>query len=226
MSHVVDFFTGRYGASGNIIVSIIFFAMAILGVIIATHGRGAMIWLVSVCGMIVGILTGAMLGLLVFDSFILMLLLAAAGGVLLLLLVKFVKSFGYFIGIGALGFFLAFTITSAMYTTNTRITENTILLIDMAAGIIMGLLAAIKSKYTVSVITAASGGVIASVSLLALFRFYFADWKTWIIALIIAAVGMIVQIRVYDIKPADKPRKPKHGVKTTAPKTRNKHAKK
>ncbi|MGN0182006.1 MAG: hypothetical protein ACI4DP_06300 [Candidatus Ornithomonoglobus sp.] len=226
MSHVVDFFTGRYGASGNIIVSIIFLAMTILGVVIATHGRGAMIWLVSVCGMIVGILGGAMIGLLVFDSFLLMLLFAVAGGVLLLLLVKFVKSFGYFIGIGALGFFLAFTITSAMYTTNTRITENTILLIDMAAGIIMGLLAAIKSKYTVSVITAAAGGVIASVSMLALFRFYFADLKTWIIALIIAVIGMIVQIRVYDITPPEKRKKPKHGVKNTIPKPQNKHAKK
>lgn len=224
MSHVVDFFTGRYGASGNIMVSIIFLAMAVLGVVIATHGRGAMIWLVSICGMIVGILGGAMTGLLVFDSFILMLLFAVAGGALLLLLVKFVKSFGYFIGIGALGFFLAFTITSAMYTTNTRITENTILLIDMAAGIVMGLLAAIKSKYIVSVITAGAGGVIASVSILALFRFYFADRKTWIIALMIAVIGMIVQIRIYDIKPTGKRKTPKHGVKNTIPKAKSKHA--
>lgn len=226
MSHVVDFFAGRYGASGNIIVSIIFLAMMILGVVIATHGQGAMIWLVSICGMIVGIMGGAMAGLLIFDSFLLMLLFAAAGGVILLLLVRFVKSFGYFIGIGALGFFLAYTITSEMYTTNTRITENTILLIDMAAGIIMGMLAAIKSKYTVSVITAASGGVIASVSILALFRSYFTDWKTWIIALIIAVAGLAVQIRVYDIKPPEKRKKPKHGVRNTIPKLRGKHTKK
>lgn len=222
MSHIVDFFTGRFGASGNIIVGIIFLAMTVLGIVIAARGRGAMIWLVGACGMLVGILGGAMAGLLIFDSFLLMLLFAALGGTAGLLVVKFFKSLGYFIGIGALGFFLAFTVTPEIYTTNTQITENTVLLIDLAAGLAMGLLAAIKSKYTVSVITAASGGVMAAVSFLALFKFYFADIKTWILAAAIAAAGLVIQIRVYDIKPAKKKR-PKHAAKTTAPKPKTKH---
>lgn len=221
MSHVVDFFTGRYGASGNVISGIVFISIAFLGLAIALRGRGAMIWLVSACGLIVGIISGAMIGLLVFDSFILMLVFGFLGGTALLLLVRFVKSVGYFIGIGALGFFLAFSITSEMHLTNTRITENTIMLADLMVGIIMGLLAAAKSKYIVTIITAASGGVIAAISILALLRCYFADWRTWLLAAAIAIGGLVVQVRVYDL--AKRERKPEH-VKKKYRKPQPKHA--
>ena len=195
MSHIVDFFTSRFGSGGNIIVGIIFLAMAV----IALRGRQIMVWLVGFCGLCLGILFGAAAGLLIFDSFIIMLITAFAGGMLLLLLVKYVKSIGYFIGIGALGFFIAFTVTSELYIDSTRITENTLLLADLVAAIIMGILAAIQSKYIISVITAAAGGMIASISILALFGKYFADWKMWFLALVIAVFGMVMQVRIYDL---------------------------
>lgn len=199
MSHIVDFFTSRFGSGGNIIVGIIFLVMAVMGVLIALRGRQIMVWLVGFCGLCLGILFGAAAGLLIFDSFIIMLITAFAGGMLLLLLVKYVKSIGYFIGIGALGFFIAFTVTSELYIDSTRITENTLLLADLVAAIIMGILAAIQSKYIISVITAAAGGMIASISILALFGKYFADWKMWFLALVIAVFGMVMQVRIYDL---------------------------
>lgn len=199
MIHVVDFFTRTFGVGGNVLVAFIFLVMAVLGVIIAMRGRGAMVWIVSVCGFVVGILLGAMIGILVFDSLIMMIILAAVGGVLLLYGVRSVKSIGYFVGIATLSWFLAFIITSEMYTTDTKVTENTMLFIDMAVGIVMGFLAALRSKYIVSVVTALAGGVMASICTLAIFGNYFADFKTWVIAGAVALLGLIVQINTYDI---------------------------
>ncbi len=204
MINVVDFFTHNFGLGGNVLVAFIFLAMAVLGVIIAMRGRGAMVWIVSVCGFIVGILVGAMLGILVFNSLIMMIILAAVGGVLLLYGVRTAKSIGYFVGIGTLSWFLAYIITSEMYVTNTSIDENTLLFIDMAVGIVMGFLAALRSKYIVSVVTAVAGGLLASISTLAIFGNYFADAKTWTIAGAIALLGIMVQIKTYDIKPPKK----------------------
>lgn len=105
MSHIVDFFNSRFGAGGGFVTFIIFAAFAVLGGIIAFRGRKAMVWLVSFCALFVGVLAGAMVGLLVFDSFIIMLVMAFLGGAALLLLVKYVKGIGYFIGISTLSFF-------------------------------------------------------------------------------------------------------------------------
>ena len=215
MSHLVDFFNTHMGKGGGIVVGFVFFALAVLGFIIAFRGRSAMVWLVGVCAGAVGALAGAMVGLLVFDSLLIMLVMAIAGGTILLLLVKFVKGLGYFIGIGVLGFWLSFIATSEMYSANTKITEQTLLAIDMLVGIIMGLLSAIKSKYIVSIVTSVAGGMITSISLLALFGFYFADWKTWLLAAVVAVAGMMAQIKIYDIKPPQRKPKPK----------RNKHEK-
>ena len=215
MSHIVDFFNERLGSAGAVAASFVCFALAVLGFVIAFRGRGAMVWLVSVCASVVGVLAGAMTGLHVFDSLIIMIAMAIAGGTIFLLLVRFVKSLGYFIGIGVLGFFIAFIVTSEMYTANTKVTEQTLLAIDMLAGIIVGLLSAIRSKYMVTIVTSAAGGMITSISLLALFGFYFTDWKTWLLAAAVAVAGMMVQIKVYDIKPPKKKPKPK----------RNKHEK-
>ena len=217
MNHIVDLFNTHFGKSSSLVMAIVFFAMAVLGVIIAFRGRQAMVWLVGVCAFFVGILAGAMTGLLVFDSFIIMIGAAILGGIILLLLVKFVKGVGYFIGISTLGFFLSYIVTSEMYITTTKITHGTLLAIDLVVGFIMGILSLVKSKYTVSLVTAAAGGMITSISVLVLFGFYFSDWKTWLLALLVAAAGMLVQIRIYDIHPQRKPKKPKP--------VRNKHEK-
>lgn len=204
MIHVVDFFTYTFGVRGNVFVAFVFLAIAILGVIIAIRGRGAMVWIVSVCGFLIGILLGAMIGILVFNSIIMMIILAAVGGVLLLYGVRSVKSIGYFIGIATLSWFLAFIITSEMNITDSKTTENTLLFIDMAVGVFMGFLAALRSKYIVSVVTALAGGVMASICALAIFGNYFADAKTWVIAGAVALLGFIVQINTYDIHSSKK----------------------
>lgn len=203
MIHLVEFFTHRFGAMGNIASAVVFLALAVLGLIIAMRGRAVMVGVVAVCGFICGVLAGAMIGLLCFNSIILMVILASVGGVLLLYTVKNIKSVGYFIGIGSLTWFLAFTLTSQMYVTDEAVTENTLLFIDLAA-VVMGILAACRSKYIVSVITAISGGVITAISSLAILGYYFADLKTWIIAGIVAAAGIMVQINVYDLKGSSK----------------------
>lgn len=202
MIHVVDFFTRTFGVGGNVLVAFIFFAMAILGVIIAMRGRGAMVWIVSVCGFLVGLFIGAMIGILVFNSLIMMIILASVFGVLLLFGVRTVKSIGYFVGIATLSWFLAFVITSEMNVTGTRITKNTLLFIDMAIGVIMGFLAALRSKYIVTIVTALAGGVMASICTFAIFGSYFADLKMWITAGAVALLGIVVQINTYDIKPS------------------------
>ncbi len=202
MIHVVDFFTRTFGVGGNVLVAFIFFAMAILGVIIAMRGRGAMVWIVSVCGFLVGLFIGAMIGILVFNSLIMMIILAAVFSVLLLFGVRTVKSIGYFVGIATLSWFLAFVITSEMNVTGTRITKNTLLFIDMAIGVIMGFLAALRSKYIVTIVTALAGGVMASICTFAIFGSYFADLKMWITAGAVAVLGIVVQINTYDIKPS------------------------
>lgn len=204
MIHLVEFFTHRFGAMGNIASAVVFLALAVLGLIIAMRGRAVMVGVVAVCGFICGALAGAMIGLLCFNSIILMVILASVGGVLLLYTVKNIKSVGYFIGIGSLTWFLAFTLTSQMYVTDEAVTENTLLFIDLAAAVVMGILAACRSKYIVSVITAISGGVITAISSLAILGYYFADLKTWIIAGIVAAAGIMVQINVYDLKGSSK----------------------
>lgn len=206
MSRVVYFFNSHMSRGGGIIAAFIFFALAVLGIIITFRGRGAMVWLVGVCAAAVGILAGAMAGLLVFDSLIIMLIMAFAGGTILILLVRFVKAVGYFIGIGVLGFVIAYILTSEMYVSNTKITEQTLLAVDILAGLIMGVLSLIRSKYIVSLVTSAAGGMITSISLLALFGFYFADWKTWLLAAVVSIAGMMVQIKMYDLKPKKKQR--------------------
>ena len=107
MSHIVDIFTEAFGAGGNVIVGIVFIITALLGVLIALSGKQVMMWIVGFCAAVIGILGGAAFGLLVFDSFIIMLITAFIGGTALLLLVRFVKSLGCFIGMGALGFLIA-----------------------------------------------------------------------------------------------------------------------
>ena len=195
MSHIVDFFNETFGSGGNIIVGIVFIITALLGVLIALRGRHVMNVIVGFCAASVGIVGGAAFGLLVFDSFIIMLITAFIGGTALLLLVKFVKSVGYFIGIGALGFLIAFIVTSEMYIDSTRITESTLVFFDLIAGVILGILAAWRSKYIVTVITAAAGGMIAAISILALFGVYFADWRMWMLAALTAVFGAVVQFR-------------------------------
>ena len=207
MVHMVDFFTRRFGVGGNIIVALIFILLAVVGVVIAMRGRGAMTWIVGVCGFVFGVLLGAMVGILVFNSLILMIIFASVGGVLLLYTVKNVKTIGYFLGIGSLGWFLAYIITSEMYTTDTSVTENTLLFIDLVAGLAMGFFAALRSKYIVSVITALAGGVIAAISTLALLGQYFADAKMWFIAVAVALAGLAAQINTYDLKSAKKKNK-------------------
>ncbi len=199
MIHIIEILFKTFGAGGNIVVGIVFFIMTILGMIIAMRGRRVMTWLVSACGMIIGILAGAMVGIMVFYSFVLMLVFAVIGGVLMLLLLKYLKGLGYFIGIGLLSFFLAFVMTSEMYITNTKITENTLLLIDLVIAVGMGILSVMKSKFFISFITATSGGMITSISVLGLFGYYFSDWKTWTIAILVAALGLYVQIKTYGL---------------------------
>lgn len=199
MSHLVDFFTARFGSGGNVIVGLIFLTAALLGVLIALKGRQIMVLVVGFCAVSVGILCGAAFGLLIFDSFIIMLITAFIGGTALLLLVKFVKGVGYFIGIGALTFFITFVITSELYIDSTRITENTLVFFDLIAGVAMGILAVFRSKYLVTAITAAAGGLITSISVLSLFGVYFADWRMWCLALAIAVFGVFMQIKVYDL---------------------------
>lgn len=200
MSHIVDFFTARFGSNATIVVGIIFFAMMILGFIIAVKGRQVMQVLVAVCGAVIGIFFGAAFGLLVFNSFIIMLITAFLGGALLLMLVLLVKGIGTFISMGFLGFFIAFTVTSEMYISSTRITEGTLVFIDLIAGVLTGILAAVQSKYTVSFITAAAGGMITSISVLVLLGYYFSDWKTWLLASVVAVFGMSVQFKTHDSK--------------------------
>lgn len=195
MSHVVDLFTDRFGAGGSVMAGMIFIAAALLGIVITLRGRQVMVWLVAFCAAAAGIIGGAAFGLLVFDSFTVMLITAFLGGTALLLLVRFAKSVGYFIGIGVLGFFIAFTVTSELYIDSTRITESTLVFFDLIAGFILGILAAVRSKYIVTVITAAAGGLITSISALALFGVYFADLRMWISAAVITAAGIAVQLR-------------------------------
>lgn len=207
MIHVVDFFTRRFGVGGNVLVALVFLIMAVIGVVVAIRGRGAMVTIVSVCGFLVGMIAGAMVGILCFNSLIVMIVLAAVGGVLLLFTVRNVKSIGYFIGIGSLSWFLAFVITSEMYVTDAKVTENTLLFIDLVIAVVMGFLAALRSKYTVSVVTSLAGGVMTSISVLAMLGNYFADAKTWIIAGAVAIFGFAVQMNTYDLKPKGKKRK-------------------
>ncbi len=192
------------GAAGTLVAALVFLALTVLGVVIAMRGRGTMIWLVSVSAFIFGTLAGAMIGILAFDSIIIMAVLAAVCGVLLVVVVRRLTSVGYFIGIGTLSWFLAFIITSEMYVAGEGVSENTLLFIALLIAIVMGTLAACRSKYMATFITAVSGGVITAISSLALIGFYFADARTWIIATIIAVLGICVQIRTYDLKPFKK----------------------
>lgn len=201
MIHLVNFCRNTMGAAGTAVAAVLFLALTVLGIVIAMRGRETMIGVVSVCAFLCGMLIGAMIGILVFNSIIIMIVLASVFSVLLMVVVKYYKSVGYFIGISTLGWVLAFILTSEMKITGLSVNENTLLFVDLVIGIIMGIMAASRSKITVSLITAASGGVIAATSSLALVGFYFPDIKTWIIAGIIFVAGMAVQIRIYDLKP-------------------------
>lgn len=200
MIHLVNFCRNAMGAAGNAVAALLFVALTVLGIIIAMRGRGTMLWLVSVCAFFCGALMGAMIGILAFNSIIIMIILASVCSVLFVVLVRHVEAVGYFIGIGSLGWFLAFILTSEMNVAGDTINENTLLFLDLVVGIVMGFLASCRFKYTVTLVTAASGGVIASISALGLIGFYFADIKTWIIAIIIAVCGFAVQVHTYDLK--------------------------
>ena len=195
------------GAAGAAVAAVMFIVLAVLGVVIAMRGRETMMGVVSVCAFLCGMMLGAMVGILVFNSLIIMIILAAVLSVLLMVVVKYFKSVGYFIGISTLGWVLAFLLTSEMKIAPDSISNNTLLFIDLVVGIIMGIMAASRSKITVSLVTAASGAVIAATSSLALIGFYFPDIKTWIIAGIIFITGMVVQIRIYDLKPVNRKKK-------------------
>lgn len=194
MIRIIEFFYKTFGSSGDVFVGIMFFLMTILGVVIALKGRQVMTFLVSLCGVAVGILAGAMFGLLVFDSFILMLIFAIIGGILLVLLMRYVKGLVYFIGISALSFFLAFVMTTETYETNTHITESTLLLMDLIIAVFMGVLSLVKSRYIIAFVTSMSGGMMASIGIFGFFGHYFSDWRTWTIAIMIAVFGMCIQI--------------------------------
>lgn len=200
MIHVVDFFRRTMGTGGSVLIKVIFALLAVAGIVIAIRGRKAMVGLVSVCAFIVGILAGAMCGILIFNSIIVMIILASVFSVLLLVVVKKFKSIGYFIGVGSLGWFLSFMITSEMNVSSNVVNENGLLFLDLVIGIVMGLMAACRSKYIASVITAVSGGIITAISLLAIVESYFADKKMWTIATVIALVGLVAQIRAHYMK--------------------------
>ena len=200
MIHIVNFCRSSIGAAGTAVAAVLFLLFAVLGVIIAMRGRSTMTWIVSVCAFIFGVLLGAMIGILIFDSIIIMAILASVCGVLFVCVVKHFKSIGYFIGIGTLGWILSYIITSEMYIADGNKSKNSLLFIDLMVGIAMGIMAACRSKYLVSFITAISGGIIAAISSLALIGFYFIDMRTWIIAIVIAIAGFIIQIRTYDLQ--------------------------
>ena len=120
---------------------------------------------------------------------------------LLLVVVRRFKSIGYFIGVGALGYFLSFMVTSEMKISSDMTNENTLLFLDFVIGVIMGIMAACRSKYITSIITAISGGLISAISALALVESYFADKKMWAMATVIAILGFMYQIRLYDLTP-------------------------
>ncbi len=199
MISIINSLRDSMGAVGMLIATVVFLALTVLGVLIATRGRGAMNKLVCVSAFIFGLMLGSMIGILVFNSIIIMAVLASICAVMLVLVVIRYKSIGYFIGIASLGYFLAYTVTSEMYIGN-GINKNTLLLIDLIIGFIMGIMAACRSKYLVTFITSLSGGIITAISSLALVGFYFTDIKTWIIAAAVTILGMLVQFRRYDLK--------------------------
>lgn len=209
MVHIVDFLTNQFGIGGTVIAAIISFVLAALGVIVAMRGRGAMEWIVIVCGFMVGVLAGAMIGILCFDSLILMGIFAAVGGVLLLYTVKNAKSVGYFIGIGSLSWLISLIVTSEIYASDASVSENSLLFLDLVIGIVMGTLAACRSKYIVSVVTAIAGGMITAIFTLVILGYYFADTKTWVFAGAVALAGLAVQIHTYDLKAQSKKKKGK-----------------
>lgn len=140
MVRITEFFYQRFAGAGGIVLGIIFFIMAVFGIVVAVNGKRIMAVLVRVVGAAVGILSGAMAGLLLFDSFILMIVFAVIGGFLIALLMRYVRGVVHFIGMSALGFFLAFVVTSEMYTSNTQITESSLLLVDLIIAFAMGIL--------------------------------------------------------------------------------------
>lgn len=200
MINIINAFRDSLGAAGIIVATIVFLALTIVGVIISMRGRGAMIWLVSVSAFFFGLTLGSMIGILVFNSIIIMAVLGSIFAVLLVVVVRHFKSIGYFIGIGTLGWVLAYTVTSEMYISGGGVSENTLLFIDLVIAVVMGIMAACRSKYIVTFITSASGGIITAISALALLGFYFIDIKTWIIAVAVAVLGMLVQFKTYDMK--------------------------
>lgn len=200
MINIINAFRDSLGAAGIIVATIVFLALTIVGVIISMRGRGAMIWLVSVSAFFFGLTLGSMIGILVFNSIIIMAVLGSIFAVLLVVVVRHFKSIGYFIGIGTLGWVLAYTVTSEMYISGGGVSENTLLFIDLVIAVVMGIMAACRSKYIVTFITSASGGIITAISALALLGFYFIDIKTWIIAVAVAVLGMLIQFKTYDMK--------------------------
>lgn len=194
MVRITEFFYQRFAGAGDIVLGVIFFVLAVFGIVVAVNGKRIMAVLVRVAGAAVGILSGAMAGLLLFDSFILMIVFAVIGGFLIALLLRYAKGVVYFIGMGALGFFLAFAVTSEMYTSNTQMTESSLLLIDLMIAFAMGILSLFKSKYIMAFITAPAGGVMTSVGIFGLFGYYFSDWKTQLTTIVVSLAGICVQL--------------------------------
>ena len=100
------------GNIGIVVAKIAFIIITAIGIGITLRGRSTMIWIVSVCSFWSGAIGGAMVGILAFDSIILMIILAAVFAVLMVVVVHHFRSIGYFIGIASLGWLLCRILTS------------------------------------------------------------------------------------------------------------------
>ena len=198
MINILNFCCSNIGVAGTVIAKIIFIIITALGVGIALRGRSTMIWIVSVCSFLFGATAGAMVSILWFNSIILMVILASVCAVLMVLVVRRFTTIGYFIGISCLGWFLCHMLTSNI-SSDASVSNNILLFLDLVIAIVMGTMAACRSKYIVTFITSSAGGVIASIGILAVFGSYFTDAKTWVIAAVITAIGIFVQFSIYDL---------------------------
>ena len=203
MIYIQNFCCNYMGNVGIVVAKIAFIIITAIGIGITLRGRSTMIWIVSVCSFWSGAIVGAMVGILAFDSIILMIILAAVCAVLMVVVVHHFRSIGYFIGISSLGWLLCRILTSNI-SSDVSLSDNILLFLSLVVAVVMGFMAACRSKYIITFITSISGGIIASVGLLAVFGAYFTDIKTWIVAAVFAAVGILVQFSIYDIRPSKK----------------------
>ena len=203
MINILNFCCNYMGNFGIVIAKIAFIIITAIGVGIAIRGRGTMMWIVSVCSFWFGAIGGAMIGILAFNSIILMIILAAVFAVLMVVVVHHFRSIGYFIGISSLGWLLCRMLVTNI-SSDVTLSDNILLFLTLVVALVMGIMAACRSKYIITFITSISGGVIASMGLLAVFGAYFTDIKTWIVAAVFAAIGIIVQFSIYDLRPSKK----------------------